>query len=153
MELNNNISIEQFAAFLDGNLPEDEMQAVATAIDSTVEYSDILGDAMLVDDAVDEYMNQSDVYDVLPDTDFDLPIIPELVKTSDVIELAYINDTESDTVEFQKDDVNIMMASGEVESTANNYCHYEAQLEHHSSCGTFDMEQQTEDVNDFTDLV
>lgn len=153
MELNKKISIEQFAAFLDRNLPEDEMQAVATAIDSSREYSDILGEVMHVDDVTDKYMSQSEVYsDTLPDIDFELPIVPELVKTPDVIDVTAVEDTESETVELINDDVRLTLASEETESTPSSLCLSETQVESSSFCNILDMEQQTEDINDFTDL-
>lgn len=45
------ISIEQFAAFLDGNLPEADLQAVAAAIDADPELTSVLGDILQVDEA------------------------------------------------------------------------------------------------------
>ena len=45
------ISIEQFAAFLDGNLPEVDLQAVAAAIDADPELTSVLGDILQVDEA------------------------------------------------------------------------------------------------------
>lgn len=149
MELKNNISIEQFAAFLDGNLPEDEMKVIETAIDSEKAYSDILGEVMLLDDAVDVDMEQSDDYSgVLSDTDFELPIVPEFVNSSDEVELTNIKDTESAVVELMQGDVHLTLAPEEIESTANGSWHSEAQVENHSSCDNVDMEQQIEDAND-----
>lgn len=147
--MNKNISIEQFAAFLDGNLPEDELQVVEAAIDSQKVYSDILGEVMQVDDSIAESMDQSAICpDMLSDIDFELPIVPEFVLPSDVVELTNLNDSESVAVEFLKDDVHIAMASEETGIAANCSCHCESQVNNPSSCDNLDMEQQAEDVND-----
>lgn len=80
-----NISIEKFAAFLDGNLPEDEMLSIGTAIDGNTEYTDILGEAMSVDDSVNMMLPQAD-YQAEPFADMDivLPAIPFPAVTDDV---------------------------------------------------------------------
>lgn len=80
-----NISIEKFAAFLDGNLPEDEMLSIETAIDGNTEYTDILGEAMSVDDSVNMMLPQAD-YQAEPFADMDivLPAIPLPDVTDDV---------------------------------------------------------------------
>ena len=73
------ISIEQFAAFLDGNLPETEMQAVASAIDGNPDFTAILGEVLNVDEAIVPLDGTTDFFDgeTLPDEeDFILPEIP-----------------------------------------------------------------------------
>ena len=75
----NPISIEQFAAFLDGNLPEAEMQAVAAAIDGDPDFTAILGEVLNVDEAIAPLDGTTDFFDgeTLPDEeDFILPDIP-----------------------------------------------------------------------------
>lgn len=75
----NPISIEQFAAFLDGNLPEAEMQAVAAAIDGNPDFTAILGEVLNVDDAIAPLDGSTDFFaeETLPDEeDFILPEIP-----------------------------------------------------------------------------
>lgn len=105
-ETMNNISIEQFAAFLDGNLPEEEMQSVAMAIDANEEYSDILGNVMQVDDTTDVYMAQPELLDMdFLDSDFELPVVPELVMSDDMVELSLAHPEESDTVMVENADV------------------------------------------------
>lgn len=72
-----NISIEKFAAFLDGNLPDDEMQGMETAIGESALYSDILGEVMEVDDTVELLIaNGDDLAALSADTDLALPEIP-----------------------------------------------------------------------------
>lgn len=151
--LNNNLTIEQFAAFLDGNLSDDDMQIVSATIDANPEYAAILSDVMSVDDSV-EVMSGYD--NILPDEllnmDFDLPIVPDLSDSSAMVELASIEKPESDTVEILNDDVNITMASDKIDDVVNTSCHGEALAESPSIDEPFDMDQQPEDTNDFFDL-
>ncbi len=153
MELNNNLTIEQFAAFLDGNLPEKEMELVSSAIESTKAYSDVLSEVMLVDDTVDEYMNQPDATsEVLMDMDFDLPIVPEMADSSDLIELTTIVNQESETVEFLNNDVNIQIVADQEANIAGCSSLSETIQESPSSNELFNIEEQADDSNDFLDL-
>ena len=112
----NNISIEQFAAFLDGNLPVAEMEETAMAIDSSEEYSGILGEVMHVDDSVEAYMNQPEILqDEIPVTDFDLPVVPVLAGISDSVELSVVNTEETGVVETE--DVHLAMVSENADNT------------------------------------
>lgn len=73
------ISIEKFAAFLDGNLPETELQAVASAIDGNPDFTAILGEVLNVDDAINPLNETTDFFagEALPDEEnFVLPEIP-----------------------------------------------------------------------------
>ena len=74
------ISIEQFAAFLDGNLPEADLQAVAAAIDADHELTSVLGDILQVDEASEplDGMPAAVPDELLTDeAGFCLPEIPE----------------------------------------------------------------------------
>lgn len=113
--MNSDISIEEFAAFLDGNLAEEDMLHVSMAIDGSPEYSGILGDVMHIDEAVDAFIHQQPdgwQQDVM-DMDFDLPVVPVMAETADVVELAAAHPLETDTVEVHQedDDVHLSMAS------------------------------------------
>lgn len=84
----NPVTIEQFAAFLDGNLSEPDMQAVASAIDARQDLSAILREVIKVDDATAPLAGMSNPYADLPmpeDEDFVLPIIPSPAPSSDTI--------------------------------------------------------------------
>lgn len=84
----NPVTIEQFAAFLDGNLSEPDMQAVASAIDARQDLSAILREVIKVDDATAPFAGMSNPYADLPmpeDEDFVLPIIPSPAPSSDTI--------------------------------------------------------------------
>lgn len=101
----NNISIEKFAAFLDGNLPVEEMQHISAVIDGNEMYAEILGDVMHVDDAVEAIESQSDILpEELQYMDFDLPVIPLNPDIDNSVELIAVNADESDTAEIVADD-------------------------------------------------
>ena len=78
------ISVEQFAAFLDGNLAADEMQRVADAIDGDAALSDLLSDAMAVDDEVEALTDlEAVVPDELLSMDFELPDVVDVQPLDD----------------------------------------------------------------------
>ena len=81
----NDISIESFAAFLDGNLSEDEMQRVADYIDADNDCSDILKDVMRVDQRTDFYTSHPELLtNEMPGMDIELPEILNTVETETV---------------------------------------------------------------------
>ncbi|MGM9693629.1 MAG: hypothetical protein ACI3YC_01290 [Alloprevotella sp.] len=87
----NPISIEQFAAFLDGNLPETEMQAVASAIDGNSDLTAILGEVMSVDETIAPLDGTTDFFaeETLSDEDdFILPDIP--AAAADTVEVVSV---------------------------------------------------------------
>ncbi|MGN1214184.1 MAG: hypothetical protein ACI4TR_04745 [Bacteroidaceae bacterium] len=90
----NDISIESFAAFLDGNLSEAEMQRVADYIDANNDYSDILKDVMTVDQRTDYYTNHPELLtNEMPGMDIELPEILSTVETETVdLEYAFEDD-------------------------------------------------------------
>lgn len=93
----NNLSIEKFAAFLDGNLPEDEMQAVASLIDANEDYSAMLDDVMTIDDSLDMLSDQDDLVPAeLLEMDFDLPEIA--VSDADSVSLFMMPEDGGDDV-------------------------------------------------------
>lgn len=150
----NDISIEQFAAFLDGNLSEEDMQSVSSIIDADKEYSDILGDVMHIDDTVDTYTSMPDAYaEAIPDMDFDLPLIPVAsVAEEDTVELQFANAPESDNVEIHNADASDIIPPEEQESDDDPLlCSYtEPQT---SVCDdSYDIDQHTDNDIDFTDL-
>lgn len=150
----NDISIEQFAAFLDGNLPEDDMQSVSSIIDADKEYSDILGDVMHIDDTVDTYTSMPDAYaDEIPDMDFDLPLIPVTsVAAEDTVELHFANAPESDNVEIHCANAASITPHDNLGNDDDPLlCSYtEPQT---SVCDdAYDIDQHTDNDIDFTDL-
>lgn len=72
------VSIEQFAAFLDGNLPEDEMAAMEVAIDGSERLSGILDDAMDIEDYMDlQPQSAFELPEEIASMDFELPVIED----------------------------------------------------------------------------
>lgn len=70
------ISIEQFAAFLDGNLSEEEAAAVEVAIDGNGQLSGILDDAMNIEDYMDFQPESAfELPEEIASMDFELPVI------------------------------------------------------------------------------
>ncbi|MBQ0020409.1 MAG: hypothetical protein KBT39_07810 [Bacteroidales bacterium] len=99
------ISVEQFAAFLDGNLAADEMQRVADAIDGYAALSDLLGDAMAVDDEVEALADlDAIVPDELLSMDFSLPDVVDLQPLVDDslsdVQLLPTDDTDAHVIEL-----------------------------------------------------
>ena len=88
----NHLSLEQFAAFLDGNLSEADMQAVASAIDADPASSTVLGKTMMVDDLADWYAGQPEVMaeTLAAEGDFVLPDLLVAGEPVDEITLHYV---------------------------------------------------------------
>lgn len=149
----NDISIEKFAAFLDGNLPDDEMQIVADAIDANKEYTEILNDVMQVDETVDVYMSHPDAFqDELLDSDFDLPVIPVVPEAADVVELVAADSAEVNVADTDVHDVHLAMASETTdtpEAFINSHL-IEPQLP--ASDEGYDTSLQTDETFDLIDL-
>lgn len=118
-EILDNLSIERFAAFLDGNLNEEDMQEVAAAIDSSNEFTDILSEVMQVDECVDLYTSQPDMLQSESlDIDFDLPVIPVFSESPEEMELSVVN-SDNSTIELrQNDDIQLSIAADQIEPTA-----------------------------------
>ncbi len=147
------ISIEQFAAFLDGNLPDDEMQIVADAIDANKEYTEILDDVMQVDETVDVYMSNPDAFkDELLDTDFDLPVIPVLPETADIVELAAASPAEVSVADTEVHDVHPTMASAAADNPEDITGSHPIEPQVAVSDEGCDISQQADETFDFIDL-
>lgn len=79
------VSIEKFAAYLDGNLTEEGMNEVASAIHSDDSLQDILSSGYMVDETLSTYddWNQIVQDDIFTDS-FDIPNIEENLDASDI---------------------------------------------------------------------
>ena len=78
------VSIEEFAAYLDGNLTEDGMNEVASAIQSDGFLQNILSTGNMVDETLSTYDNWNQIVpdDVFTDS-FEIPNIEENLDSSD----------------------------------------------------------------------
>lgn len=117
----NDISIEEFAAFLDGNLPENEMDAMADIIDADENYSSIISDSMDIDQYV-EFLGD-DIYNSMDfdNLDIELPTIPdsddvelvEVINISDDIEIIDVAAaeeviTEPEVIPYTPEDIDVI---------------------------------------------
>ena len=107
----NDISIESFAAFLDGNLSEAEMQKVADYIDADNDCSDILKDVMRVDQRTDFYTSHPELLtNEMPGMDIELPEILNTVETESV-DLEYVFEDNCCIMECDEDAVHLSNVS------------------------------------------
>lgn len=71
---NPSVSIEKFAAYLDGNLPEDEMQRISSLIENDNALKSILGVSEQIDASLEEYSsNGLQIPEDIINLDFELP--------------------------------------------------------------------------------
>lgn len=116
--LNDKVSIEEFAAFLDGNLSEEDMMAVSAVIDSDEHLVQILDSTIESDDSLNAIMPTEEVVipDILNDSDFELPEIT--INTDD--EVVLLAAAEHDDVELRavSDDVKIAAFDDEMNTDA-----------------------------------
>lgn len=86
LEAIDNISIEQFAAFLDGNMEDSELQYVADAIDTSENLAGMLGGAMAAEDTLEELLSQENVVpEELLAMDFDIPEVATSADDENVV--------------------------------------------------------------------
>lgn len=82
------VSIEEFAAYLDGNLTEDGMNKVASSIQSDKFLRNISYDSINIDDSIANYeSNGQTVPDNIASDDFEIPDITENFDNTDIFSL------------------------------------------------------------------
>lgn len=96
------ISIEKFAAYLDGNLSEDEMNRIDALVSSNPDMEELVAISDEIDEDIQVYMQDEFAYEadmtVLEDIDFDIPnldadLTPHVgTDTPDYREVAYAAD-------------------------------------------------------------
>lgn len=149
----NGITIEQFAAFLDGNLSNDDMQIVSDAIDVNKDYSAILSDVMEVNDTTDVYSAQQDfLLSEMPGMDYDLPVLPISLDSQDTVELTPVNPAEPLTIEANNEDVSLTTASDTLETQGEPNIPHNQELHLPSSEDACVMAQVPEEPTDFIEL-
>lgn len=78
------ISIEKFAAYLDGNLPEGEMNELSSMIESNSELQAFANVNTLIDDTINGYSKQDIELPLeLQSKDFEIPSFSDLVTDND----------------------------------------------------------------------
>ena len=114
------VSIEKFAAYLDGNLTEEGMNEVASAIHSDNSLQDILSSGYMVDETLSTYddWNQIVQDDIFTDS-FDIPNIEENLDTSDIF-LQNEDSIYAETVDVSYDVDNITVTENDKINTVNS---------------------------------
>ena len=80
----NSISVEKFAAYLDGNLSSDEMQQVSSLMETNEMMHDIYAVSGLVDETLANYTGDDlTLPEEITSTDFELPSLFHDLQTSD----------------------------------------------------------------------
>lgn len=75
---NPSISIEKFAAFLDGNLPQDEMQNISSTIENDEDLKAILDTSNMIDTTLENDVSDDvQIPDEIANQEFDLPNLTE----------------------------------------------------------------------------
>lgn len=113
------VSIEKFAAYLDGNLTEEGMNEVASAIHSDDSLQDILSSGYMVDETLSTYddWNQIVQDDIFTDS-FDIPNIEENLDASDIFPQNE-DSIYAETVDVSYDVDNITVTENDKINTAN----------------------------------
>lgn len=88
---NPSISIEKFAAFLDGNLPQDEMQNISSTIEHDEALKAILDTSDMIDTTLENDISDDvQIPDEIANLEFDLP---NLTENSVDFDMFHIDDT------------------------------------------------------------
>lgn len=87
---NPSISIEKFAAFLDGNLPQDEMQNISSTIEHDEALKTILDTSNMIDTTLENIPDDVQIPDEIANLEFDLP---NLTDNSVDFDMFHIEDT------------------------------------------------------------
>lgn len=122
---NPSISIEKFAAFLDGNLPQDEMQNISSTIEHDEALKAILDTSNMIDTTLENDISDDvQIPDEIANLEFDLPNLTDnsvdfnmfhIEDTSDVSTYAddsFYSDTNdvsldiNDSIDTTGDDIN-----------------------------------------------
>ena len=74
---NPSISIEKFAAFLDGNLPQDEMQNISSNIEHDEDLKAILDTSNMIDTTLENIPDDVQIPDEIANLEFNLPNLTE----------------------------------------------------------------------------
>lgn len=95
------ISVEKFAAYLDGNLPEAEMQSVSSLINKNVDLAEIIDACDFIDEAIEynSFLGQ-ELPEEIRSLDFEIPNLDDI----DNFEFEEINPWENVEVACANDD-------------------------------------------------
>lgn len=98
------VSIEEFAAYLDGNLSEDEMNRIDTLVSTNPDMEELVAISDEIDEDVQVYLQDEFAYEAdmtaLEDSDFDIPNLD-----GDILPQTEIDDLEQRGVACAADEV------------------------------------------------
>ena len=114
------VSIEEFAAYLDGNLTEEGMDEVASAIHADDSLQDILSSGYMVDETLSTYddWNQIVPDDIFTDS-FDIPNVEGILDASDIFPQNE-DSIYAETVDVSYDVDNITVTENDKINTINS---------------------------------
>ena len=114
------VSIEEFAAYLDGNLTEEGMNEVASAIHADDSLQDILSSGYMVDETLSTYddWNQIVPDDIFTDS-FDIPNVEGILDASDIFPQNE-DSIYAETVDVSYDVDNITVTENDKINTINS---------------------------------
>lgn len=114
------VSIEEFAAYLDGNLTEDGMNEIASAIHSDDSLQDILSSGYMVDETLSTYNDWNQiVQDDISTDSFDIPNIEGNLGVSDIFPQNE-DSIYAETVDVSYDVDNITVTENDKINTVNS---------------------------------
>lgn len=114
------VSIEEFAAYLDGNLTEDGMNEIASAIHSDDSLQDILSSGYMVDETLSTYNDWNQiVQDDISTDSFDIPNIEGNLDVSDIFPQNE-DSIYAETVDVSYDVDNITVTENDKINTVNS---------------------------------
>lgn len=114
------VSIEEFAAYLDGNLTEDGMNEIASAIHSDDSLQDILSSGYMVDETLSTYNDWNQiVQDDISTDSFDIPNIEGNLDVSDIFPQNE-DSIYAETVDVSYDVDNITVTENDKKNTVNS---------------------------------
>lgn len=80
------ISIEKFAAYLDGNLPENEMNHIENIISENPQMGELVNISDSIDQSIQDYIQDDFLYDadmfMLDETNIEIPILDDILGES-----------------------------------------------------------------------
>lgn len=98
---NPSVSIEQFAAYLDGNLPENEMQRISLQIENDEALKSILDISEQVDSSMEKYSSSGlEIPEELVNLDFELPNMHDTLVPLDIASADLIPDVAACAEDF-----------------------------------------------------
>lgn len=112
------ISIEEFAAYMDGNLSDDEMQRVSSVIDENKNMQEIIDSCDSIDESYDynEFVGDAIIPDEIESMEFDVPNLD----TININDLQVESSWDADVAACAEEPANLDFSVYEDESSYNS---------------------------------